>query len=70
LFHALARTVLLGLSEPGLSKVCEELVLLVDTADRWPPPLEIGPDPDSSLQPEGEGSDAVLTVQADEILHF
>ena len=70
LFHTLARTVLVGLTQPDqteVTKVCRELVLLVDAADRWPPSLEKGPAPDPAQQPEG--SDAVLTIQADEILH-
>ncbi len=70
LFHTLARTVLVGLTKPDLAelnKVCKELVLLVDAADRWPPPLDKAPDPDLAQRPDG--SDAVFMVQADEILH-
>ncbi|MFN9695083.1 MAG: hypothetical protein ACK52U_16745, partial [Synechococcaceae cyanobacterium] len=64
LFYALASAVHRGqFNKDGSGQAFREMVLLVDSHERWPPPLDRSPV--SQAPPDGSGA---LDIDADEML--
>lgn len=65
LFHAFANTVFHGRRSPVHSQAFRDLVLLMDSEERWPPPV----DASLSIQRRTEEGRDVITAHRDEILY-